>query len=95
MKKDTKEWLIKSGQSGVNVLTHPDGNPIECIYKAPVVLPHPNLHGQMVVKVTLCDSRCPMFDLTGKAFGKLTLHCTKRELHVYLDDNQANQLTIV
>lgn len=88
MKKEAIKWNIKKFR---DILTLHDEKmqPIECIYKNPVLLPHPQITGQMVIKSTLCNTNCPMFDLSNDlVFGKLTLHCTGRCIDVYRDDLQ-------
>lgn len=94
MKTEKKDWLIKK-TGNAETLHMPDGTPVECVYKSPVMLPHPQFAGQVVVKVTLCNTNCPMFELTGEAFGKLKLHCTGRQLDVYMDENQQQKLTLI
>ena len=69
-------------QGNVNILFC-DDNPVECIYKQAVVLPHPQISGQAIIKQPVCSDNCPMFDLTPGLFGKLKFHCTGREIDVY------------
>lgn len=53
-----------TGPEGNETLTHENGQPVECMYKNPVMLPHPTLHGQVVVKITTCSNSCPAFHTT-------------------------------
>jgi len=60
-----------------------DDKPVECIYKVPTLLPHPQIQGTGVVLVPYCSDQCPMFNLTPGLFGKLRFECTKYEIEVY------------
>lgn len=73
-----------TGAPGAEVLTQLDGQPVECIYKNPVMLPHPTLHGQIIVKVTPCSNACPAFfiipkddpeNFTGGKYVEVSLRC--------------------
>jgi hypothetical protein len=75
-------------EPGSETLAQLDGTPIECIYKNPVILPHPNLHGQMIIKATLCNNRCPAFEfldrhplLNGNSKA-VHLHCCKLTVQI-------------
>jgi len=60
-----------------------DDKPVECIYKVPTLLPHPQIQGTGVVLVPYCSDKCPMFNLTSGLFGKLKFECTKYEIDIY------------
>ena len=60
-----------------------DDKPVECIYKVPTLLPHPQIQGQAVIVTPYCSDRCPMFNLTPGLFGKLRFECTKTEIDIY------------
>lgn len=92
--KTKDKWLIKKSHAQ-ETLHKAGGDPVECIYKGPIMLPHPQISGQVVIKVTPCGTACPMFELKGEAFGKLKLHCTGRELDIYNDDNQQQKLKLI
>jgi hypothetical protein len=92
--KTPDKWLIKK-VNGADTLTDQTGTPIECIYKAPVMLPHPTIAGQVVIKVALCCEKCPNFDLQAVSHGILTLHCTGRKIEVYNDGKQESQLKML
>lgn len=85
MKKDTKqavsEWQIK--KIGTSKALHKKDAIVQCIYKSPVVLPHPTITGQAIVQNPICCDNCPMFEYNGNLFGSVKLHCTGRELEVY------------
>lgn len=89
-----------TGAPGAEVLTQLDGQPVECIYKNPVMLPHPTLHGQIIVKVTPCSNACPAFDIipkdhlenaTGGQYIEVSLHCCSK---VVIIENETPKLTI-
>lgn len=85
MKKDTKEaasdWQIKN--IGNSLALHKKDAVVQCIYKSPVVLPHPTISGQAIIQNPICNDNCPMFEYSGGLFGSVTLHCTGRKLEVY------------
>ena len=60
-----------------------DDKPVECIYKMPTVLPHPQIQSTAVITMPYCSDQCPMFNLTPGLFGKLRFECTKYEIEVY------------
>lgn len=81
-KTDHSKFQIKK-INDVNIL-HTSNHPVECIYKNPVMLPHPNIQGHMIIKQTLCSDLCPMFEYHKDGiFNSLTLHCTKHKIDVY------------
>ncbi len=92
--KTPDKWLIKK-VNGADTLTDQTGTPVECIYKAPVMLPHPTIAGQVIIKVALCCEKCPNFDLHAVSHGTLTLHCTGRKIEVYNDGKQESQLKML
>jgi hypothetical protein len=88
-----------TGAPKAEVLTQLDGQPVECIYKNPVMLPHPTLHGQIIVKVTPCSNACPAFDIVPKDHPantsdgnniELCLHCCARMIVI---ENETPKLT--
>jgi hypothetical protein len=68
--------------NGVDTL-HINNDPVDCIYKTPVMLPHPQIQGQAMIIKPICSSNCPMFNLTPGLFGKLTFECTKTTIEIY------------
>jgi len=92
--KTKDKWLIKK-VNGADTLTDETGTPVECIYRAPVVLPHPQIAGQAIIKVSLCCEKCPNFDLQAVSHGSLTLHCTGIKISVYNDGKQESQLKML
>jgi hypothetical protein len=79
------KWKIKNANN-VNILYCHD-TPAQCIYKMPVMLPHPQIQGQVIIQNPVCSDNCPMFNLTPGLFGKLKFECTKTEIEVYLETN--------
>ena len=75
-------WRIEKtknqNSTEINLLTF-DQVPVPCIYKNPVMLPHPRIQGQVIIENPLCGSHCPMFQLFG---DKLTFGCTKVNISV-------------
>lgn len=57
-----KNYQLQDYQN-TQTLHNEKGDPIECIYKVPVLLPHPNIAGQVVIKASLCSNNCPAFDI--------------------------------
>ena len=57
-----KKYILKDYQ-GTLTLHNDQKDPIECIYKVPVLLPHPNIAGQVVIKASLCSNNCPAFQI--------------------------------
>jgi hypothetical protein len=57
-----KNYILKDYQN-TPTLHNDKGDPIECIYKVPVLLPHPNIAGQVVIKASLCSNNCPAFQI--------------------------------
>ena len=57
-----KNYILKDYQN-TSTLHNDQGDPIECIYKVPVLLPHPNIAGQVVIKASLCSNNCPAFQI--------------------------------
>ena len=89
-----KTYKLKEIQNQ-QVLIHSDGNPVECIYKNPVVLPHPNIQGQMILKQTICGDRCPCFTIYPKDHSQnftdgkqevIELSCTQTTIIVQEDN---------
>ena len=83
--KETKQINPKFNirKAGTTNILYCNDNPVECIYKIPVMLPHPQISGQAVIKAPICSDNCPMFELLPGLFGKLKFHCTKHEIDVY------------
>ena len=82
-KTDYSNKFVIKKINNVSIL-HKNDAPIECIYKNPVVLPHPNLSGQAVIKQALCGDLCPMFNIVGEGlFKSVKFECTKYEIEVY------------
>ena len=83
--KETKQMSDKFNirQQGNNNILFCNDMPVECIYRVPVMLPHPQISGQAIIKAPVCSDNCPMFELTPGLFGKLKFHCTKHEIDVY------------
>ena len=81
IKQDNSEWQIK--KIGESFALHKKDAVVQCIYKSPVVLPHPTISGQAIIQNPICCDNCPMFEYSGALFGSLTLHCTGRKLEVY------------
>jgi hypothetical protein len=75
------KWNIRKNNE-VNILYCND-TPTQCIYKMPVMLPHPNIQGQVIIQNPVCSDNCPMFNFTPGLFGKLKFECTKTEIEVY------------
>lgn len=81
-KKEEKSKFNIRTINNANVLFK-DEQPIQCIYKVPTVLPHPQITGQAVINNPVCSDQCPMFNLTPGLFGKLKFECTKYEIDIY------------
>jgi hypothetical protein len=84
-KKETlNKWQIKN-INNLHVLHHYD-TPVHCIYRMPVMLPHPTISGQGIINSPICASNCPMFDLKKNGlFNQLEFKCTKTTIDVYMD----------
>jgi hypothetical protein len=84
-KKETlNKWTIKNINK-LDVLHYFDA-PVDCIYRIPVMLPHPSISGQAVITRPICASNCPMFDLKKNGlFNQLEFKCTKTTIDVYMD----------
>lgn len=95
MKTETaSKWHIKK-INGADTLTHESGDPVECIYKTPVMLPHPQIAGQVVIKVTLCSEKCPNFQLDDTLLDNLTLCCTGIKISAHNKEKQENKMKLV
>jgi hypothetical protein len=79
------KWNIRNSNE-VNILYCKD-SPVQCIYKMPVMLPHPVIQGQVIIQNPVCSDNCPMFKLSAGLFGTLKFECTKTEIEVYTMTN--------
>ncbi len=87
MKETTQSKFNIRKINNTNVL-HVNEHPFECIYKGPVVLPHPQINGQMIIKGAPCSDNCPFFRLQNDGlFNKLIFDCNKTEIDVYMYQN--------
>jgi hypothetical protein len=74
----------------INIL-HIKDIPVECIYKSPVMLPHQNIQGQLIIKQTLCSDLCPMFIyLKDGLFNNVNFKCTNHTIDVYEESSFLN-----
>lgn len=79
------KWQIKNINK-LDVLHYYD-EPVDCIYKIPVMLPHPSIVGQAVISRPICASNCAMFDLKKNGlFTQLEFKCTKTIIDVYIHE---------
>lgn len=85
-----KNYTLKEYQ-GQTTLHQLDGTPVECIFKNPVVLPHPQIAGQMVIKATPCCNLCPAFVIINGDDTDLTelhLGCIKQYISITKEPTQ-------
>ena len=84
-KEPLNKWTIKNINK-FDVLHYYD-SAVDCIYRMPVLLPHPSISGQGVITRPICGSNCPMFDLKKNGlFTQLEFRCTKTTIDVYMHE---------
>lgn len=87
------KWQIKN-INNLHVLHHFE-NPVQCVHRMPVMLPHPSISGQAVINSPVCASNCPMFDLKENGlFNQLEFKCANgHKIDVYMHHDLPDQKT--
>ena len=65
----------KNGNGTESLVLRKNGNICSCVYRNPVILPHPTIQGQMVIQNPLCTDLCQFFEITSEEV--INLNCSK------------------
>lgn len=67
-----------------------DGNPAQCPFRVPVVLPHPQIQNQAIVVNPICGNACPFFEIITNNDGhNVKFYCVNHS--IALKNNKGGQ----